>query len=105
MPAAQAAVVMLLVSESAARKRSWRSAVQPSRRVLRGDRDSRWPIDQLGTQKLCCRKMFSAAANVPLGGCGHQTPKMRRAAECQNGVFQRSCSTIEAGMKAPNQSQ
>ena len=56
MPTARAARVTLRVRVKAPRKASWRSGVQPSRRVLQdADRDSGRPIDQLGSQMGCNR--------------------------------------------------
>src|SRR4029079_5305066 len=59
MPAACAAALTLRVLERVSRKRSWRWAVQPSRRMprlaLAGRCDSHALIRQYGSQIECCR--------------------------------------------------
>src|SRR5690349_4116546 len=63
MPAKAAALATLCVQASASRKRSCRSAVQPSLRILR--EGGGVPIHQLGPQMPPCRTAFVVAA---LGG-------------------------------------
>src|SRR5260221_5659351 len=58
MPAARAALVTLRERASASRKRSWRSAVQPSRRTL--EFVVALLIRQLGSQKAGCMAVICA---------------------------------------------